>query len=77
MADNKSIRIVVLVDEAHRDKMSEVVQNLQQKGFVLTESLDAIGVLTGTIATAELQELPAVPGVSAVEHERTDYRPQQ
>jgi len=77
MAESTLVDIIVVVDEAHKDNMAGVVHNLQQKGFVLKQSLDAVGVLTGTIATAKLPELAAVPGVSAVEQERTDYRTQQ
>ncbi len=77
MANKKSINVTVLVDEAHRDNMAGLINQLKDKGFVLRESLDAVGVLTGSVAATALAGLSTVPGVSAVEEERSDYHTQQ
>ena len=76
MAKKKSITITVLVEESHKNKLNQVSRELKDKGFVLKESLGEIGVLTGSIPSTALADLSKVPGVSAVEKERTDYRPQ-
>ena len=77
MSKKKSINVTVLVDEAHRKDMTDLEKRLKDKGFVLREPLDAIGVLTGSVPAASLTALSKVTGVSAVEEERTDYRTQQ
>ncbi|GEM_PF-830341 len=76
MAETGSINVTVLVADTRRDDLSGVVNDLKDEGFVLKESLDAIGVITGSVPTAAFAKLRKVPGVSAVERERTDYRPQ-
>lgn len=76
MAKEKSINITVLVEETHKNKLSQVSRRLKEKGFVLKETLGEIGVLTGSIPSAALADLSKVKGISAIEKERTDYRPQ-
>lgn len=65
-----------LVDDAHKDDLSALVAALKDKGFVLKDSLEAVGLLVGTVPATSMAGLSAVPGVSAVEQERTDYRTQ-
>jgi hypothetical protein len=77
MSKKKSINVTVLVDEAHRENLTDLTKRLKDKGFVLKEPLGAIGVLIGSVPAASLASLSTVPGVSAVEEERTDYRTQQ
>jgi hypothetical protein len=77
MPKEKLIAVTVLVDEAHKGNLSGLATALKDKGFVLKESLDAVGVLIGTVPFASMAGLSAVPGVSAVEQERTDYRTQE
>ena len=71
------IDVTVMVDDDHKDKLTEVAARLKKKGFVLTKSLGGIGCLIGSCPAEALTDLSAVPGVSAVEVNRTDYRPQQ
>jgi hypothetical protein len=76
MPEKKSINVTVLVDEGHKENLAGLAKDLKDKGFVLKESLEAIGVLTGSVAATALASLSSVPGVSAIEEERTDYRTQ-
>jgi hypothetical protein len=73
----KKVDVTVMVNDDHKDKLAEVARALKVKGFVLAESLGAIGALTGSVPANALSDLSAVPGVSAVEENRTDYRTQQ
>lgn len=77
MPRKKLITVTVLVDDAHKDDLSGLAAALKDKGFVVKESLEAVGVLIGTVPAASMVDLSAVPGVSAVEQERTDYRTQE
>ncbi|MSQ46905.1 MAG: ketohydroxyglutarate aldolase [Deltaproteobacteria bacterium] len=76
MAKMKSLNITVLVDDMHKDHLLDVAKNLKDQGFVVNALLEEIGVITGSVPSAALAKLSTVPGVSAVEQERTDYRTQ-
>lgn len=76
MPREKLITVTVLVDDAHKENLPGLASALKDKGFVVKESLEAVGVLIGTVPAASMAALSAVPGVSAVEQERTDYQTQ-
>lgn len=76
MAKQPKINVSVSVDPNHPGDLSKVAAALKSKGFVLKESLDAIGVLTGTVPADALADLSSVAGVSSVEPERSDYHTQ-
>lgn len=76
MSKKKMVQITVMVADEHKADMGRVARDLKKKGFVLAESLNEIGVLTGSVPAAGVTALSAVPGVSAVEENRTDYHPQ-
>jgi hypothetical protein len=71
--------VTAMVDDDHKHKanLAKVARDLKDKGFVLTELLGEIGVLTESVPANALTDVSAVPGVSAVEENRTDYRTQQ
>jgi hypothetical protein len=76
MTKSKSVNVSILVDDSHKDNLAGLANDLKDKGFVLKDSLGAVGVLLGSVPEASLAELSTIPGVSAVEEERTDYRTQ-
>lgn len=76
MTSEKTVGLCVMVDEAHRGKMADVARDLKKKGFVVDQELTEIGVFTGRAPNAALKSLSSVPGVSAVEENREDYRTQ-
>lgn len=49
----------------------DVAGELSAAGLHVRSSLDLIGIVTGEIAINDLPELSAVPGVAAVERDRT------
>jgi hypothetical protein len=67
--------VIVKIDDAYLDRIGDVVAKLQTEGFVLASSLDAIGVLSGSVADSDLKKIASVEGVAAVEDDRSDYRP--
>lgn len=76
MAKQPKINVSVSVDPNYQGGLSTVAAALKSKGFVLKESLDAIGVLTGSVPADALADLSGVAGVSSVEQERSDYHTQ-
>jgi hypothetical protein len=76
MDKSETVGVTVMVEDAHRGDMAKVARGLKAKGFVLQHTLQEIGILTGSAPAESVHALSAVPGVSAVEKNRTDYRPQ-
>lgn len=76
MEKSQTVDVTVLIDDSRRGDMASVARDLKDKGFVVNQSLDAIGILTGSAPADNLKALSSVPGVSAVEPNRTDYRPE-
>ncbi len=70
------VQITVMIDDEHKADVGRVASALKKKGFVLSETLGEIGVLTGSVPAAGVTALSAVAGVSAVEENRTDYHTQ-
>jgi hypothetical protein len=69
-------KVVVAIEEGHKHEMGKVIGKLKKKGFVLSESLEAIGVLTGSVPLDGSHDLKDVEGVKTVEDVREDYKPQ-
>ena len=72
----KKSKISVSISVAANDDLAKVASALKTKGFVLKETMAAIGVLTGSAPEDALMDLSNVSGVLAVEKEHTDYRTQ-
>lgn len=66
--------LVSVADEALAD-MSVVVDALRHAGLSVTEVLPSVGVVTGTVDSDRMPSLSAVPGVLAVEPDRTIQLP--
>jgi precorrin-6B methylase 2 len=76
MSKKKIVEVNILVDDEHRQKMEELLQKLKGLGFVHSQSLEDIGVFSGTIPLVAMNNLSTVVGVVAVEENRNDYRTQ-
>lgn len=76
MSAEALINVIVQLEHAPASDMQTIVANLAEHGFVLNQTLNEIGVLTGSVAITALATLATVPGVAAVERERGDYHTQ-
>ncbi len=76
-ANKDMVGVTVLLKESHHDKLKTVADGLKAKGFVLAQSLEGIGTLTGHAPAESIADLSSVPGVAEVEKERTDYHTQE
>ncbi len=76
MPSPDTINVVVQLDHVPDAETEAIVASLIEHGFVLSERLLEIGVLTGSVAPASLVGLTSVPGVAAVELEQGDYHTQ-
>jgi hypothetical protein len=63
-------QVVISVADDQVDDMSSVVSALQEAGLTVTEVLDSVGVVTGTVDGEALSSLSTVPGVVEVEQSR-------
>ncbi|MBL8892011.1 MAG: hypothetical protein JNL67_18695 [Planctomycetaceae bacterium] len=76
MSKKKMINVSVLVQDSPGVTMARLVPKLREKGFVLKESLNDIGVILGSVGEDALNSLSTIEGVAAVEPDRTDYETQ-
>ena len=63
-----NVNVSVAAD--HLDRFPEVVQRIQKAGLRVEQQLEQIGVVTGSIDSANLTDLRQVEGVTAVERSR-------
>ena len=64
------ISLLISVDDRHKDRLSEVIENCEKLGLKVEQRLDAIGVVTGSIDSANVDAIKQVEGVSSVEPSR-------
>ena len=65
------INVAIAIAEEARDRVYEVAQVCRALGFAHTSTLPDIGVLIGSAEVEDLPMLRAIPGVLAVEVERS------
>jgi hypothetical protein len=63
-------RLSVSVDDARLNRVSEVARALEKAGLKVEEELATIGVITGEIDDAKVDDVHRVEGVAHVEAER-------
>lgn len=64
-------KITVSVDDDHLGRIDEVVARLQAAGMQVEQVLRPVGVITGSVDDTCRAALGTVPGVAAVEPQRT------
>ncbi len=66
---------VITVDDQAGISIADVANQLRDAGFDVSQQLDAIGVIVGRADEAELPRIRRVPGVAAIEEDRTGLIP--
>jgi hypothetical protein len=61
----------VVVDARAGVPLADVARRLTEAGFEVTHQLDAVGIIVGRADPENVERLRAVPGVGAIEEERT------
>ncbi len=64
-------RITVTIDDDHVSRANEVADQLRAAGMTVEQVLGTVGIITGSVESAQRASLEAVPGVAAVEEETT------
>ena len=66
----EKLKVNVSVADDHLRSMQEVVQRLKDAGLSVEQTLEGLGIVTGTVEAAKLPALSGLEGVSAVETDR-------
>jgi hypothetical protein len=66
----RPVSVVVSVDDDHLDDIGKVVTDLRHAGLQVDDVLDAVGMVTGTVAGSAVEALESVPGVAEIELQR-------
>ncbi len=61
------VNVSVTVDDAHQEQMMEVAVGLQAAGMQVEQTLETIGVITGSCESSQISSLSGVAGVANVE----------
>jgi hypothetical protein len=72
---NKPVSVVVSVADDHLDDLTGVVEGLRRAGLLVDDVLDAVGVVTGSVADDGVGALRSVPGVVQVERDQAFQLP--
>ena len=62
--------VLVSVNDEHLEQLGAVTEGLRAAGMKVSQVMDDLGIVTGSIDSAELQRLSAVEGVASVERAR-------
>jgi hypothetical protein len=63
--------VTVTVADSHTGELDDVARRLALAGLDVEQVLGALGVVTGSVEASQLASLHAVPGVAAVEEQRS------
>lgn len=66
----RPVSVVVSVADDHLDDITKVVADLRRAGLRVDNVLDAVGMVTGTVAGGAVEALESVSGVAEVELQR-------
>lgn len=69
------VNVNVSVDDEYLDQIDAVAAQLRAAGMHVDRTLTALGSISGHAARDTLNALRQVPGVSAIEHERSFQLP--
>lgn len=61
------VNVSVTVDDAHQEQMLEVAADLQAAGMQVEQTLETIGVITGSCESSQISSLSRVAGVASLE----------
>jgi len=61
------VNLSVSVKEEHRPRFAELVKQLKKTGLNVEQELHSVGVVTGSIDSAKVEDLKKLAGVSHVE----------
>jgi hypothetical protein len=67
------VNLLISVDDNYMDKIPEVVKKLKSVGLNVEQSMQEVGIVTGSCDSAKVQALSQVEGVLNVEPSR-DYQ---
>jgi hypothetical protein len=62
--------VLVSVNDEHLERLGAVAEELRSAGLKVNQVMDDLGVVTGSIDSAEMERLSAVDGVASVERAR-------
>ncbi len=66
-----SDRVTVTVQDDHLAHIDELADRLRNAGMRVDQVLRPVGVITGSVSSAQRRMIETVPGVAAVEDETT------
>jgi hypothetical protein len=69
--DMPKVKVSVSVDDAHVNQILKVAEGLQSVGMDVEQTLPSVGVISGSIASDQVNRLYQIEGVQHIEPERS------
>lgn len=61
------IEIIITVTEDRRANLKQIASELQSRGVKITDTMESLGMISGTAAANNLDQIRNVDGVAAIE----------
>jgi hypothetical protein len=74
-SDGGRVRLTLVIEETHLDRLSEVVERLKRAGLQIDNVAESIGTVSGTIDEERAADIALVYGVAMVERSRVRRAP--
>ncbi len=65
-----TVSLLVSVTEEYLDRMPEIVQTLESIGMTNIQSMEAVGVITGSLDDSKVSDVSDIEGVAQVKPSR-------
>ncbi len=66
-----NVEVSICVDDAHISQIEQIAQKLQSSGMTVTQTLPNIGIINGSIASEQLNNVAQIEGVQTIEPQQT------
>jgi hypothetical protein len=70
-----TIKASLSIEEQYLDKLPKVVKRIKKAGFNVEQTLEELGVVTGSVDSEKLDAIRKVKGVASIEQERVFQLP--
>jgi hypothetical protein len=73
VSDVSTVDVIISVRDDYLDQMPALVKQLEAAGLLNIQSLDAVGIITGSLVEAKLADLARMQGIAQVQRSQ-EYR---
>ena len=69
------VKVSIAIDDAHLEQIWEISQNLQAVGLHIDQTLQTLGIISGSIDSSQVDRLYQIEGVQHIEPDHSYQLP--